>query len=219
MTLAANALTTLATVLDELSLTTDGGVVDARLERYINAASDLIERYCGRTFQREDAIAELVAPKGGAFLLLERTPVLSIASIMDDGTTIDAAEYELRDADVGNVYRAAGWPSTARSRGGLTSSPVPGSEERTLTVTYSAGYVTPAQAADADGDFFEATRTLPYDLEDACVQMVTTRWLARGVDLRLRQKAYENATMTFGGTPIPPEIMGVLDSYARIASA
>jgi hypothetical protein len=59
MALASNALTTLATVKDELGISDTSQ--DDRLGRLINVVSDAIEHYCGRLFQKTSRI-ETIAP-------------------------------------------------------------------------------------------------------------------------------------------------------------
>ena len=72
MALNSNALTTISTVETELSLTADAQ--DAELTRYIDTASDQIERYVNRKLYYGAAIVEKVAGSGDAFLWISRTP-------------------------------------------------------------------------------------------------------------------------------------------------
>lgn len=213
MTVAANALTTLATVLDELGLASDSGAQDARLERYINAASDFVASYCDRTFHRTDSIAESGRGYGQTLLRLSRRPVVSIASVAINGTA--TTDYTLEDAARGLLYRSTGWPWQPARMPSLSFSVVPGTEAPDVVVTYNGGFVTPAQVAA--GTF--ATRTLPYDLEDAVVQLVMTRWRNRGRDMRVVAESYGEGGFTFGGSAIPIEILGILDGYAEIVHA
>lgn len=218
MALATNALTTVAVMLDELGLTSDSGAQDARLERYINAASALIERYCDRLFYRSDAIVEEHPPGGWTTIRLRRVPAITITTVTINDGEIGSDDYELRDVRPGvpgQLYRPAGWPWSASTMPGITGGPVAGTEKQTVEVTYDGGWVTPRQVADAEF----ATRTLPHDLEDACVQLVTTRWKGRGRDRAIVAQGLENQSMTFGGIPIPIEILGVLDGYALIPNA
>lgn len=217
MSVAANALTTLATVLEELELARDAGTRDARLERYINAASDFVASFCGRSFHRSDNIAEDIAGTGRTLIAVSRRPIVAIDSITIDDGAIAASTYSIHDAALGTIFRATGWPWEAASMPGLSYAPVPGTEEKTITVTYDGGYVTPAQAEQ--GLFSAAARTLPYDLEDAVVQLVVTRWQSRGHNMRVIGESYENSGITFGGVPVPVEILGILDAYAEIPNA
>lgn len=215
VTLQANALTNLATVLDELTLASDGGAVDSRLNRYINAASDFIERECGRSFSKALAIVENVQGFGLSTLKLSHTPIVALTSIAYQGTTYGAADLAVVDAGAGLVMRRGGFPWTAEKDTELSRRRVPGREFPDIVATYDGGYVTPKQKDDNAA----LTRTLPSDLEDACVQLVTSRYQGRGVNVRERARRYEATGVTFGGEPVPPEIMAIIAKYARVANA
>lgn len=214
-TLQANALTNLAAVLDELDLVSDGGAVDSRLNRFINSASDFIERECGRTFRRADAIVETTPGYGLPWIKLKRTPILTLTSITFLGNAYDVANLDVVDDGAGVVLRRVGFPWTAFGNNGISQRPVPGSEFRDLTVTYNAGYVTPKQVDDTTF----TPRTLPGDLEDACVQLAASRFRGRGTDIRLRSEGGQAQSRTFGGEPIPPEVDAIISHYARIPNA
>src|SRR4051812_21738727 len=117
--LKANALVTLADALDELGLTSDAGVVDRRVTRYINAASQAIESYCTRKFYREILTAERYPAAGGPRLVLNRTPVLTLTSITIDSTVFDATDYTLEDVNSGVVYMRSKLPWQGMRRWGI----------------------------------------------------------------------------------------------------
>lgn len=217
-TLQANALTNLAAVLDELGQASDGGALDSRLNRYINVASDFIERECGRIFRRQDAIVENCPGNRLARLKLTRRPILSLTAVVYLGTTYDLTDIAVVDADAGIILRRNGFPWTAAAEPYLSRRQVPGSEFPDVVVTYSGGYVTPKQVDDATFAPF-APRTLPSDLEDAAILLVTTRWRLKGVDPRARARSFEASGLTFGGEPVPPEIAAIIDHYRDVASA
>lgn len=212
MALSSDALTTVATVLDELDVADDGGAVRARVERYINLASAWAARICGRTFVYGAAVVERHRGMGTVRLHLGR-PIVSITSIVVDGTTLDADSYLVEDATAGVVFREAGFPWTAQAQPGPSYHLVPGSEEPSIVVTYAGGWVSPAHATNV------LPRTLPYDLEDAVVELVVSRWRRRGQDVRVRSSGFESSSYTFGGEPVPPEVMAALGPYMRIGSA
>jgi hypothetical protein len=215
--LQLNALTTLAIVLDELGIAGDGGAQDTRLVRYINAASDFAAGYCGRTFHRAEVV-ETAAPRGGVYLLLARTPIVSIVSIFDGGVELDAGSYEIRDAFAGIVHRSSGWRWPAARRATITYPAVPGTEDASIEATYVGGYATPAQVAEGGAYAGEAV-TVPSDLEDAVVQLVVSRWKGRTRDRRIASESYSHAAFTYLGEPVPPEVRATLDRYARPASS
>lgn len=213
MAVASNALVTLTTVLDELGLTSDGGTQDARLERYINSASAAIASYCNRVFQYEAGIVEKVAGYGSPRLYLSRTPILSISSITLDGSTLNSSDYELDDS-AQYLYREDGWIWTASVQSAVRPQKIPFTEDKDFTVTYTGGYITQQQDDDAVG-----TRTLPYDIEDAALQMVTDRWRSQGRDRSIKAEKLGDASITYGSWELSPEVVSVLKNYKRPVSA
>lgn len=210
MALSADALTTLAVVADELDVDLGDRKVRGRLERYVNAASTLAKQIIGRPLVYNAAAVEKLRGYGGVRIHVKRTPIVSIASVVVDGDTVDASLYSVEDADIGSIFRSGSWPDTAELQRGPSFHKVPGTEEPIIVVTFAGGWVSPAQAG---------TRTLPEDLEDAVVQLVTARWKSRGKDLRVVGEGFEKSSYTYGGVPVPAEIAGVFDGYARIGSA
>ena len=204
MALATNALTMISTVETELSLTADAQ--DAELTRYIDTASDQIERYVNRKLYYGSAIIEKVAGSGDAFLWISRTPLSSITSVvwLGDDSTVTSSTYEIWESDQGNLYRSAGWNDTKISATDYTR----------YQVTYVGGWITPQQDAD-DGAL---TRNLPWDLETACISMVVGLWRQRGADRTIRSETVLNTSVHYerhdGG--IDPSVRAVLDSYKRM---
>lgn len=218
--LQANALTTLAVVEDELGLASDAGVVDTRLNRYINAASDFLARECNRVFERNDAVVEHLRGFGGTELRPRtRLPILALTSVVVDGTAVDLADDVIVADDGESIIRRSGWPWTAAWAAGNTRRAA-GSEYPDIVVTFKGGFVTRPQAdvAPLAGAFTGQPVTLPGDLEDACIQLAVSRWRGRGNDVRVRSDAGQNQSRTFGGEPVPPEIEGVIAHYRRIAN-
>jgi hypothetical protein len=211
--LAANALTTLATVLDELGLATDGGgPQDTRLERYITAASALVDSFLDRTLARADGIVEKVAGFGDNFLTVERRPLLAITSISFDGSTIDATNYEIHgDGEAGLIYGRGGFVWTASRLQEIVQTVVTSSERKLFEITYNGGYVTPEQVSQAAF----TPQTLPADIEDAVIQMVTTRWRQQGRDQSVKSEKIKSWSATYADSrALPPSIQAVLAPYA-----
>ena len=204
MPLQTNALTMISTVETELSLTADAQ--DAELTRYIDTASDQIERYVNRKLYYGAAIVEKVAGSGDAFLWISRTPLSSITSVvwLGDSSTVTSSTYEIWEADQGNLYRSAGWNNTKISSNDYTR----------YQVTYIGGWITPQQDAD-DGAL---TRNLPWDLETACISMVVGLWRQKGADRTIRSESVLNTSVHYerhdGG--IDPSVRAILDTYKRM---
>lgn len=206
MALAANALTTLETLKTELGLL-DKSTYDAVLERQINAASDAIERYVGRTLYRGTVTSERVKGYGDRILLLARTPIVSVTSITRGGSTVDASSYYVENAEVGSVYSSTGWVWTAAPLEGVAvQDQVPGTEEASYLVTYVGGYQTPAQGG---------TRTLPYDLEEAALITAVNAFRNRGKYQSLQTETEAQEDATWRGDFIPGPALRLLKRYRR----
>lgn len=206
--MAATDLTLPATVAAELGVSAS----DERLPRYIAVASDAARQYLNRDpLHYEAGIVETVAGFGTARLVLQRLPVLSIASIEFDGQAISADAYEIEDGGAGLVFRRVGWPWTTTDAGGIVGGPLPGYERRLLEVTYTGGWVTPGQTG---------TRTLPYDIEEAVIQTVVGMYRSRGRDREIASESLGAASVTYArggeGGVLPATAKALLTPYRLI---
>jgi hypothetical protein len=191
-------LTTLAIVKDELSIT--DGSKDTSLRRYITSASAAAAQYCNRKFQVETVKDEFwpergprqwALPGGVERLQLTRWPVVTVASVTENGSAlVDGVDYRV-DAENGALVRLdaglyprkwSAWP---------------------IAVQY-------------DGGFSE----IPEDAADAVVRMVTKRYSAKGRDATLKQESIPGvlerqfwiATGAEAGN-MTPDITDILDNY------
>lgn len=96
---------------------------DERIRDDIRAATALMEDYSGRVYRRRTVVDTYSFPRGRT-LLLRKTPLAVVASVVDNGTTLPASAYYV-DAFVGAVTSLTG---------GWTGPDV--------TVTYTAGSTT-----------------------------------------------------------------------------
>lgn len=204
---ARTDLTTLERVKSDLRI--DGSAEDAYLRGQIAVATDLITRHLGvvpagrsRTLGRETLVETLRPDRSREVILLSRTPVVSIASIVEADETVDAAEYEIADAAAGIVRRldadgdASYWP-TGR-----------------IVITYTAGWLMPG----------EASADLPAAIEAAAIELIGSFRSARGRDPLVRQENVDGlgslsywiqSPMEAGD--LPPAVVTKLAPYRRIA--
>ena len=204
MALPANALTIVATVKDELGIGDGDNSADSVLERLIGVASDLIEKTCRRNFLRATVTSERVPGFGTPRLLVARTPLLSITSIVQDGTTISASDYYLEDADAGSIFRVGGyWDWTQPLAGQRGYVP----DEGDYRVTYVGGYYLPSDTTN---------RNLPYPIEQACIISVVSQFRARGKYQRLVNETAEGAIRPWYDYALPRNAELLIEPYRRV---
>lgn len=210
------ALTTLTRVKEELGIGAE--VSDALLQRMINAASQLIERYCNRVFNLWEGV-EYVRGYGSERLILTHTPIKEVREIKyglppNPDEVIDPSKYMIDEAEAGFVLLTDGslWKWTGRVRRVITPHRLPGTEMPMYAVDYTGGYVTPKQAEDDPS----LKRDLPYDIEDACVMLVATRWGSRGERRDIVSESVMSASFTYQRGGLPQEVIDILGPYRRV---
>lgn len=187
-------LTTLETVKEELGDTT--GVTDTLLRRWITEESANVARYCGRVLARETVTETFDLPVVRRNLRLNRFPVASVTSVIEDADdALDAAYYET-DAETGALFRLGG----SAVRRDWTAARV--------VVVYTGGYA--------------LLGALPRPIESAVLRLITRRYTARGRDPYLRAMSAPGLgeqqfwIPSDGGPEMPPDIAGMLASYRDI---
>lgn len=189
-------LTSLDAVKGELSIS-DGSKDDV-LKRYITSASAAVSQYCNRKFQAETIKDEFWPDRdlspviaGVDVVQLTRGPVVSVASVTDNGVPLTETSGFRVDYDNAQVFRLddlayprrwCGWP---------------------IAVQYVGGF-----------------ETIPPDVEDAVIRMVTRRYSAKGRDPNLKQQnipgvleqSWWIATGAESGN-MTPDIADILDNY------
>lgn len=169
-------------------------VTDIEMGNLIDQASAAARRFCNRTFALE-TVLEVFRDGGRDVLSLSRWPVVTIQSISaPDALASDQFEADLEN---GILYRLDGCRWCGR-----------------VAVTYQGGYVLP-EAAE---------RTLPADVEQACLTMVAAQYSGRGRDPMLRSESTEGvgaaswiATAEMGS--LPPQATALLLPFRRGVSA
>lgn len=197
MPLAPHALTTVEAVEVVLG---EGTFPSERIAQAVNAATDRIEKHCAsRRFARASHTQNL-AGNGRWFLRLKHWPILSVERVEVDGQAV--TDYEITDeAEQGLLYRSLTWPARLAPYADLTGDPDPNSARPNITVEYTAGYV-------LAGD----ERTLPFDLEQACIDLAVRRLMQPTPGLTHERTPGGHAT-TWSDGDLPPEICAALRPY------
>lgn len=215
---ATTALTTLANV--KLSFDYPAAITDPWVERQIEAISliacevmgvEMAEdgsRHFGvegvaETFDRRSRYPWLppfgiIVPRREAdtFILLSRKPVISIASVTENGVAVDPSDYELF-ATTGKLKRlsgnvAAAWPCAI------------------IVVNYTAGWNLPG----------DDEPNMPSPIEEAVIEGIQAKVLARNRDQNIRSEnipGIREVQYFFGSPgqdqPLPPSAMAKLNPY------
>jgi len=137
-------------------------------------------------------------------IVLGRRPVISIASITENGTEVDPSDYELFATD-GRVKRLSSglpsaWPCTL------------------IVVNYTAGWKLPGDGAGVTGP------ALPSPIEEAVIEGIQAKRAARTRDMGIksenipgiREVQYVVAAPGYD-LPLPPSAMAKLDPYRNMS--
>lgn len=192
-------LTVLANVKTELGITTTSE--DVNLETWIDQASGVITGSCNRVFGKETVTesfrnrVQFLEPEK---IVLQRTPVTLITSVVENGITlVEDTDFEV-DYETGILTRLCG---DYESRWCF----------RTLVVTYAAGY--------------ELLGELPIAIEKATIILVKQFRSAASRDPLLKSEEIPGVlsqTFWVGGTGdksngIPHEVETLIAPYRNIA--
>lgn len=193
-------LTTLEEVMDELDLPEVEN--STLLGRWITQASKTAAAYCNRVFVLETVKDEFwpqrdpwpwVIPGGLRPLQLTRWPITSVASVIEDGTTLTVNTDFRIDTDKGQLIRLDSngyptrWPALA------------------IAVQYAAGYA-----------------TIPAPVVDAVIRMIVGRWYRKGRDPGIKSESADgtwSASYWFTAGPdsstghLTSDVEGLLDAY------
>lgn len=218
VTLTVHALTTLDTIKDELNISVSDNSQDSVLTRLVNAASEAIERFCCRHFEHETEITEKIAGQGGKILLLSRTPLVEITEVKINDAAV--TDYSIYDSKAGMLFRANGWPWSGSAASPFSPDPLPGTERQNIETKYTGGYVTPAQesAAASETPSVVLPRTLPYDLEQFCIDTVVSWYRQRGEDKSIVAEKLMSASVQYDRRAgnLPASVAEGLRRYVRI---
>lgn len=207
----AKRLTTLENVCLDLGRTL-GTEADRQIERFINQASQQAATYCRRTFGRETVRERFDLCRPGAIgecggILLDRSPVVSIASVKAGGLLLAPDAYV---TDGRMLYRMDG--DDRRCWSG-----------RDLIVQYEAGWLLPGEARGNPAT--TTAEDLPADIERAVIQLVGVAISASGRDMMVKSEDVEGIGSTSwyvqgANAALPhPEAEATLAQYRRLMFA
>lgn len=190
MTVKANALTTLAQAKSHLSISPSDSLQDARIEMFINAASEKIERYTNRLLVSQGNIAELQHGRRENIILLKQWPIIAVSQVSidstaahtDPATILAATSYTVSD-DLNSLL--------------LVNSTFPVGFNN-VKITYTAGYV-----------------TVPSDLELASLWLVEWYYLMRTRGDMGRTTASKSGESVGVLEKMPTMIAEMLEFYKR----
>jgi len=187
------------------------GLTDAAeislLDDFIAEASQMIEDYCGRSFERE-TLTEKIAGNNTNMLFLSKFPIVEILSITHDGSAVTLTDVEISDAETGELYSPFGFIETARYGNTASRPQIPSSERRLYSIEYTAGYILPG----------EAGRNLPFSLERACVEMVKSMFARRKDDPSVVKETLAGvASVEYGAAQgaaaFPASVAAIIDNF------
>lgn len=164
---------------------------DSAMQLYIDRASDVIARHCNRVFARETVEEQFRVDRQRTELLLARYPIASVASIVEDGDTLSASDFEVDKSNgiLSRLYRdhPCWWPISK------------------TVVTYSAGY---------------ALADVPGALRQACVQLVKAYYIGADRDPLVRSESVTpiSSASYFSGDDahLPPEVRDLLKPFRKV---
>lgn len=176
------------------------------IEQKINSASAIIEQYCERKFGLQTYVDEPHTGDGRQMLVLNQYPVRELISAKSEGLN-NVPDYQMseQDAECGEIYAPNGW-SYDGALVGLVGEPI--APYRPYLITYTAGYVLPKDAQTGN------LQTLPDDLEEACIELVSAKMNTAGNE-NIKSDRLGDAQQSYFEMAIPPAIQSTLDSYKR----
>ena len=208
-------LTTLATLKAEMNITVT--TYDTLLTNYIARTSDAFARSCNRQFYYVIQVTDAVAGYATTWLKVLHTPidVTQPINVIFDASIFDSNTYFVSDAAAGLLYNKTGWYWTAPLAPNIQQDGLAGMENPLYNITYSGGWVTPQQVIDNPLDPILSIRTLPYDLEEACIMQCVYLYRHRGQDMSIESERLLSYNVKY--LPKIEYVDEVLARYRRMA--
>lgn len=189
------ALTTLATAKEHIGIPTANTTFDARVIRYINAATAKIETYCDRMFKQRTGIVEYQDGFANNRLLLNQWPALKPTEVWIDLTgDFTDIKYQLSDSDFELDRSARGEGIGVVLRNGRIFP----RGTRNVKLLYDAGFT-----------------TIPADLEDCCLWTMEYLYdMQNDHRIGVSQKGKNQENTTFRDD-LPALVKDTLTAYKR----
>jgi len=194
-------LTTVETLRSELGII--GTAEDALLSKLIDQASAMIETYCNRCFAKQK-YRETIPGYGNVYLALSVRPVVSVESVKEEGRVI--TDYSLDSPSSGLLYRRTGWGWNPGIAWNITWHIMANSELANYEVEYTAGYGLPG----------EPDRTLPADIERACLEIAKTWYLENQQGTNIQSESLGDYSVTYAkpaDRTLPQTVLLTLDRW------
>ena len=213
MTLSAQALTTVGRLEGALGLSSTG----TTLEPFIEGASEYLQDELEyELYFVEDKVASgrVVGREGRELRVISHTPIASVSQVTDDGEVVDPTSYAIAQGGLAILRTQGAWLRRPNNWAPF-GDPIGGPADDRFLVTYTGGYVTPAQV-ELDGTL---TRTLPYMFEQAVVDAAVALYRGQGRDQSIRSKQVSRGSITYGDLQQIQSVQSVLKRHRRIGVA
>lgn len=184
------SFTTLNRVKVNLGLGTSTGE-DEILSNLIEEVGQLIVDETGREFA-EETVKETLKGSDRVNLLLTRTPIVEVESILENSVTL-VTDYSIDDADAGVLSRRGGWIANVGTGWGITRNYEHAYERSMYEITYKAGYVMANSTSTAEHYF-----PLPSSLKNIATSAVCMAFKTAGRDPSILSKKVGDVSVTFG---------------------
>jgi hypothetical protein len=196
-------LTTLGNTKQWLGISSETD--DTLLTRLITAASFFIETYLSRRLGSQ-TYAEIRDGTGSRVMNFREYPVTAVSWVAVNGVSIPPA------------------PDTVTPGYRFTRTQIILQGHRftqgygNVTLNYTAGYGPPTGGwfEDACLTAGEGDAIFPFDLEQACIELISWRYNERQ-HIGQSGKSLEGANVTYSVQDLPPDVKTVLDRYRRVA--
>jgi hypothetical protein len=145
----SETLASLARVKRELSITTEDAVRDEHISELISEASALIQKWIGYRLLRA-RLRETVAGAGRSELLLSRTPIALVESVLVEDEPVTADQFTV-EHEMGVLLHNEAWRSTKHSGVWLNEYERPDDGRMAVVADYWAGVFGPDDNILASG--------------------------------------------------------------------